>query len=63
MILDETTVRDFTNKYYVSKMKIRLLGNYGLVTPSTVTPFSVMQKSDRNYWRSEAKHTVTDILL
>lgn len=47
--LDQSTALDLTINYSFSEMKTKLLRNSGLVTSSTVTPFSAIQKSGKNY--------------
>lgn len=52
-ILDETQVSDLAIKYSSSEMRRKLLGNSELISPSTVTPFSAVQRSGKKYSTSK----------
>lgn len=47
--LDVTTTRDLTINYSFSEIATKLFDSSGLFTPSTLTPYFVIQKSGTNY--------------
>lgn len=58
-----STVFDMTITYSLSEMIAELFDNSGPIPPSTVMSFFVVQKSSKNYSRSETNHIVADIPL